>query len=226
MDNVQIISEIYGTARNSIKIYTCESELFNSKVILMSDLHNDTQLILDNLIYLHDISEYYVICIGDMAGDGTFGGDGDPTEYYEFILKHAKGLYYVQGNHDLPNKKILTNKDKSKCMIQNGKISYTPLGKIGGVNGIISNRSHPYKLPENEYLQFLNKYHGKNIDILLTHDTPKVSYIGQELILNSSLFIAPKVHIFGHCHYNDETMIKNINGTTFINVDARVIIIN
>lgn len=110
--------------------------------------------------------------------------------------------------------------------MKNGSItSYENLGKIGGVNGTISNKIHPYKMSQDKYLGYLKKYIGKKIDILLTHDTPKFeNFVGREEIYNMVLKIKPLIYIYGHCHHKKMHSIhKNIH---FLNVDGRVLVIN
>jgi hypothetical protein len=167
-----------------------------------------------------------------MAGNLIFGADGDPTEFYRYLVQDAKvkSLSVIQGNHDLPPKPTDPSKALiEQCFLPDGKVHNTDLGRIGGVHGIISNKPHPYKVPEKTYLQHLKRLRGQKLDILVTHDTPRFIYNGQEFIgkdeiYNEVLLIKPKIYIYGHCHhYRVHTEHKGIH---FLNVDGRVLIIN
>ena len=143
----------YGKTRSSydLKHIICaKSDLFQEPTILTSDLHAHSHAVLEQLETNTNIKlkDYNVITAGDMAGDGIFGSDGDPTEFYIKLQKKCKSLLVVQGNHDLPtdtrNKK--THGFDSSCLLRNGEVRDTIYGKVGGVNGIISNKPHPYKI--------------------------------------------------------------------------------
>ncbi len=211
-----------------------KSNLFNEPVILTSDLHTYSYKVFERLADEIDLSKYIVITCGDMAGDGILGHDADPTDTYEFIRQRAKALYVIQGNHDLPSiddnlMHNLCNHDGIHCFLPDGQILNTTLGKIGGVHGTISNKNHPYKKPKNIYLKILENLLKNNLDILITHDTPSFhngqeKVIGQDDIYNLVKKYKPKIHIYGHCHHHN--FIEYNSGVYFINVDARVLVIN
>lgn len=203
----------------------------------MSDMHSHTQEIIKYLKENIVLAKYYVITLGDMWGNYISGSDGDPTSYYQEILTNSAGLYIIQGNHDLPPLNInildnMKNKDNTYCYLKNGVVQDTCMGKIGGVHGTISDKKHPYKMPEKDYIKHLKKL--EKIDILLTHDTPSIidnqtqkSLIGQYSICEAVLGnkkkpgISPKFHIYGHCHH---PIVNFHNGTVFLNADSRVLI--
>jgi hypothetical protein len=172
-----------------------------------------------------------------MAGNYIRGSDGNPTQFYNYLLNtiRVKKLYIIQGNHDLPPKDCNNSslEDKiniDKYILKNGEVITTQLGKIGGVNGIISNsNNHPYKINEINYMSFMNNFIVNKIDILLTHDTPRFiknnqEFIGKDCIYEKVKSIKPKVYIYGHCHHPElHTIHNNIH---FLNVDGRVVLIN
>ena len=211
-------------------------------VIMISDLHYHTPIIFPKLAEYIDLSKCIVLTVGDMAGDlNVFGCDGDPTNEYKFMAERAKEFYFVQGNHDLPttltidnidnitHKDIKNNQDKN-AFIENGKTINSLVGQISGVNGIISDRRHPYKLPYRKYLDFIKQGLEKKPDILMTHDTPKIndglSFFrkgeGQEYLFSLVDKYKPKIHLYGHCHHWD--WHTYINGVNYICADARIII--
>lgn len=62
-----------------------------------------------------------MLSVGDMAGKGYFGSEGEPTSTYEFLADRSRLFYFVQGNHGLPTDDdrhlALTNDDGFQCMI-------------------------------------------------------------------------------------------------------------
>tara|TARA_A100001015_G_scaffold293265_1_gene369652 strand:- start:545 stop:1258 length:714 start_codon:yes stop_codon:yes gene_type:complete len=216
----------YSKYKNDVKeILKIDTDIFNTKCIITSDLHSHSIELFERLNDKINLKNYIVIIAGDMAGNYIRGSDGNPTEFYNLLLKkyHVKDLIIIQGNHDLP-----PNKDNicSNKIIKNGYIyNHNNLGKFAGVNGIISNKLHPYKLPKFKYLGFLTKYVGRKLDILITHDTPKFGdNIGNSNIYDLVLKIKPKIYIYGHCHHKDIHTIHN--KIHFFNVDGRVLICN
>ena len=226
----------YGQSKfpyDSKELLYINTNLFNIPVIITSDLHSHSIELFERLRETNiDLTKYIIIMVGDMAGNYIRGSDGNPTEFYNYLLEEikVKDIIIIQGNHDLPpedsdlsdlKKNVIKNK-----ILKNGSItSYENLGKIGGVNGTISNKIHPYKISQDKYLGYLKKYIGKKIDILLTHDTPKFeNFVGREEIYNMVLKIKPLIYIYGHCHHKKMHSIhKNIH---FLNVDGRVLVIN
>lgn len=209
----------FGTGENKEEKYLLlvSSTLFKKPTIVCSDLHTyglrTFQLLTENFV---DLSKFIVISVGDMAGDGKKGTDADPTELYTFLQNTSKQFLYVQGNHDLESPMTQTSN------IADGETIDTDLGKIGGINGIISKRDKT----EKTYISYLHKLFAQKIDILLTHETPKIpSCIGNQALFSTiqSRNKHPLIHIFGHCYHNEP--FHFISGTQYINVDSRVIII-
>lgn len=227
------------------------TNLFKEPTIVMSDLHSTTPELFKKLFESEkiDMTKYHVITVGDMAGTRVMGSDGNPTPQYAYLLNicKVKSLTIVQGNHDLPPKdcELSTPSIKqqvSNCIIRNGMIHKTVNGTVGGVNGTISRKPHPYKMPPENYYRFLKRYIGinKRPDILLTHDTPRffhemfvknkggqksripVEFIGKDEIYDLVLKIRPKIYIYGHCHHKKMHTVHE--GIHFLNVDARVVI--
>ena len=228
---------------NDIKtILTVETDMVKVPTLITSDLHSHTQAVLNDLGYNDiDISKYLVLTLGDMAGEGIFGSDGDPTEFYKRISLTSQ-LYLVQGNHDLPPENIedlmeLKNQDKTPCYISDGEEIYnTPNGTIGGVHGTISLKKHPYKkLPETFYALLENVLKWKKPDIIMTHETPEISYstpdnskvtklIGKEELFQMITKYKPKIHMYGHCHHPFAFIYTK--RVMFINADARILLLH
>lgn len=230
----------------------CQSDLFKVPIIIMSDIHQHTPDVVRRLVDTFDLSKFVVLTAGDMAGKGIFGSDGDPTESYEMLNKFAREFYFVQGNHDLPHPekehRELINHDNSKCAFKNGehKISFL-VGKIGGVNGIISNKKHPYKSSKAEYCNNLKRCLKRRLNVLMIHDTPKLplthtftekegpeepkvhssvsegNYIGNEDIFKLIDQYKPRICIYGHCHH--PTVYNQVGKVNYLNVDSRILVV-
>jgi Icc-related predicted phosphoesterase len=222
-------------------VYIVNTTLFDSPVIAMSDIHSQTTELFGMLDNLVDLSKFVVLAAGDMAGKCTLGTDGVPTNDYIFMNERAKEFYFVQGNHDLPDENNIQNTLKNgsgiHCNIKNGTTINTSIGKIGGVNGIISDKEHPYKMSYDSYFKYLKKALQFKPRILITHDTPsipvyyekrlddkgnKLRYIGNVDIYKTIDSLKPKIHFYGHCYH--PTFHNLIGGVNYINLDSRVII--
>ena len=212
------------------EIIVVETDLFDYPVIAMSDIHSqapDLVKMLDDHIKL---DQFVVLTAGDMAGQHIRGTDGDPTPEYTFLNDKAKEFYFVQGNHDLPDKYNAHNKLKNKqgnyASIKDGSKVKTLIGSISGVNGIISDKVHPYKMSYHKYTKYLRAALGFRPYILITHDTPAipVNYNdGRPYKGNNDLFkiinkYRPKIHFYGHCYHPQ--FHNYINGVNYINLDA------
>ena len=218
-------------------IIVVETDMFGDvPVLVTSDLHAWCDKIFKLLDEYIALEHFIVITAGDMGGPPIFGYDGDPTEQYEFMLEKAKEFYFVQGNHDLPGicnkQKDLTNDCGSYCGLRDGKSIKTDIGSIGGVNGTMSNKAHPYKMPEKKYLKYISDLLRKSRPrILVTHDTPslpltyetsKDRFVGNEKLYKLISQYKPLIHIYGHCHHPE--FYYHIEGVHYFNVDARVVI--
>lgn len=217
-----------------IEIIVAETSLFEQPTIAMSDIHSQTPelvVILDEFV---NLNKFVVLACGDMAGGFVRGTDGAPTPEYEFLNDRSLEFYFVQGNHDQPSKgnaelKLRTKSGK-QCNIKDGLTTKSLIGTIGGVNGIISDKEHTYKMSADTYHEKLKQALTKRPKILMTHDTPSITTLyenGERYIGNASIFdivnqYKPKVHFYGHCHHPQFHNL--INGVNYINLDGRVII--
>ena len=210
------------------EIIEIQSPLFDHPTIITSDLHTYAPEVFRQLNEFVYLDKFIVLAAGDMAGIAKFGSDGDPTESYKYMAARAKEFHFVQGNHDLPDK----NDEHLPWMIPNGRCIKTSIGTIGGMNGTISEKRHPYKMPFDKYMQYIDACLKKRPRILLTHETPCLPvcypnsqdmYVGKEELFDKVVKAKPVIHIYGHCHH--PTFYNNIEGVHFLNVDARVLII-
>lgn len=212
------------------EVIQIKSNLFSNQfpVIIMSDLHSQTLPSLLLLDYYINLDQCIVLTCGDMASERPiFGCDGDPTFFYKYLSTKTKEFYFIQGNHDLPHhdnsQNNIINLQNNYSNIKNGYSIDSLIGKIGGVNGIISDHKHPYKLNSFTYLHHLKNVLKNKIDILMTHDTPYIPNTkGNIDIFNLTQQYKPKIHLFGHCHFNK--WYYKINGVHYICADSRILI--
>lgn len=188
------------------------------KLLLMSDLHTATTKIIDDLIKIKKICKNtIVISTGDMAGNGKIGGNGDPYPDYLKIKNTAYSFYFVQGNHDIFNKKCrdLQNDDGTFCHVE-GKIQQTVIGSITGLNGIttfdcrVDKKKHRFS--EELYEKRLEYVLNLKPDILLTHQPLKKETLKK--------YYLPKIHLCGHYDIND--FFQSDKDYTMINLDGKI----
>jgi Icc-related predicted phosphoesterase len=233
-------------------VILCESNLFSKEhpVLIASDLHAQANAVIDQLSKCLNLDQFVVLTCGDMAGiKNMYGEDADPTNDYIKLAEASKEFYFVQGNHDLPNtvnsketgiERKIVNKQDAICNISNGQIINTSIGHIGGINGTISFRPHPYKMPKDKYMDFLNKVLNKGSEILMTHEAPEIDraditdsndmsvvtdhpYVGTKDVYSAFLKGKVGIHIYGHCHH--PTYYTKVDNKIFINADGRVLLI-
>lgn len=183
------------------------------KVVCMSDMHSATSEVIDKLVKSKTIDKNtIVICTGDMAGNNKMGGDADALPDYVRLRDAAQALYLVQGNHDIYNADVmhLINDDGTWCCVDQRAVD-TPLGRIAGVNGIMTDTRptmERHKYPKIEYMKRLKHTLALKPDILLTH-TP----------LTDIPYNVP-IHLFGHAHMDPYIDLSH-NGLR-LNMDGRI----
>ena len=201
-----------------------------AKVILTSDLHHNAMSVLPELVSrLDDPKEWIFVSAGDMAGSGVKGSDGDSSEALQYAQGVFKKVFFVHGNHDLevPFLSTMRNDDGSYCHLHDRVQDIPEIGKIGGVDGIISSKKKLQRLPLKEYLRVLDKVTRQSLDLLVTHEVPKITdgKVGREEILTPVLDSRTGYHLFGHHHFREGWCFP-IRKTCFLNVDSRVLLLS
>ena len=191
-----------------------------NRVLLMSDLHTATPRIIEDLVHKGIITgETVVLSCGDMAGNGKFGGDADPTEAYKVICANARAFYFVQGNHDLPNPEAnaLRNGDGTLCAVH-GVCVDTIIGRIGGVNGVIGDPVRNERHDARTYNRMLKDVIAQRPDILLTHQPPNIGADRHEGYGPQNV----PIHVCGHYAYEGDFMVRTEYGW-ILNCDSRIL---
>lgn len=196
------------------------------RIVCMSDIHSATPAVVSDMIKKRIINgETVVLCTGDMAGDGTMGGDGDPIGAYRSILEHAFALYFVQGNHDTENPAVyeLRNRDGTPCCVH-GLCIDTIIGKVAGVNGIIGNPSKQHRTTKDAYTAALRRVLSGGPDILLTHQPPRLEPEASTVDTKYEGYPpqAVPLHICGHYAYEPNYRVQTAHGI-ILNCDNRIL---
>ena len=208
---------------------------------MTSDLHSHSFSVFDDLENEINLIDYDVYTVGDMAGDMIYGSDGDATPLYNMLKEKVNHLYIIQGNHDLPpeNEDTLLqmkNSDGTKVYLSDGfDLQQTANGKVGCVHGIIShnnNKQKPYRKQIDHFNILVKNILAQKPDFFFTHETPELSYVNLDqkrikFIGKDTLFAMVgkakcKVHVYGHCHHPN--VMTYIGQTLYVNVDARILI--
>ncbi len=145
---------------------------------------------------------------------GDWGAAINVNEFYELLKKVT--VLTIYGNHE--NMEVLAklyNVRTSKylpILMEDGKVYEISNLRIAGINGIIAKKRKtkkgvPRKTPE-EFLKVAEKLKGKDIDILLLHETPFIPelfpFMAKDFRSLSALeaikIIKPRLVINGHMH--------------------------
>jgi len=145
---------------------------------------------------------------------GDWGAGVSEVEFYELLKKTV--VLSIYGNHE--NMDVLTKLYNVKTseflpmLMEDAKIYEIDSLRIAGINGIIAKkkkvrRGVPRKMPD-EFLEYARKLRGKDIDILLIHETPFLPELfpfmarnfRSETALEAVKIVKPKLVINGHMH--------------------------
>ncbi|BBM86869.1 metallophosphoesterase family protein [Candidatus Uabimicrobium amorphum] len=200
-------------------------------IILTSDLHNNTDLVLNHLEeVLPKAKDWTFISAGDMAGDGKKGGDGDAIPHLQWAKGLFRRVYFVQGNHDFnsPHAQKMKNSDGTLCHLSRRRQNIAELGWIAGMDGIISSKKKLHRTPKKEYFREIQNLAKKGLQWLVTHEVPCIPSISKqkkgyaqltEIVTNSNI----QCHVFGHCYFSE--WYGKIKSSSFFGVDGRVILL-
>jgi Icc-related predicted phosphoesterase len=178
----------------------------------------------------YDISDSIFLSSGDMYGESYYQnekrivikGTSGIVDYQ--LYNRSKYLYYIYGNHDKQNLNCLPNISSIESVINldNGT-------QISGIHGIQSGKCN-YPSQYRSYNDKIKEKLKDNLDIFITHEAPLINnnemnprnYGNQEL-QKQILKHKPKIHIFGHCHFNIPYIYQD--NILYINTDSRFILL-
>ena len=206
------------------------SNLFDSPVILTSDLHKDTAHVANWLCDQINPAEWEFISCGDMAGTDRVGEDASPLPAFRGVLERFHRFHFVLGNHDSDHEDLheLKNFDGTPCLVDRAPREVGGR-EVAGVSGIVGNPRKPGRRSIEEFQRAVEETGlvKRTSRVLLTHETPRVEgfrrCIGREDLTLWVQSLAPIAHVFGHCHLNPISITKD--RTLYINVDARIVLL-
>ncbi|KOP78573.1 hypothetical protein AMS59_12105 [Lysinibacillus sp. FJAT-14745] len=182
-------------------------------------------------IHLSDLDQAKVmVCLcGDLYTDLTKrGASGNPLPVWRAFQSQFGFVTGIAGNHDL-----LTNKEQAELestsgihyFSEGGTIMYANLA-VAGLGGIIGRADKPNRMGEADYLAKLRDIIRQVPDILLLHESPKISaqglpgnpHIWKELQNAAELLVC-----CGHVHW-DTPLVETNDGLQILNADGRAFI--
>jgi len=186
-------------------------------------------LLLDSYGARFDPERVVVLLCGDLYGDpAQRGSSGDPLPVWEAFRSHFGTVLGVAGNHDM-----VTSAGKARLEAAPGVDFYDEPRmtlhsglNIAGLGGITGRADKPNRMPEDDYLNALQKLLRGNPDVLMLHqgpDVPEFGLPGHAGIRRELTAGAPLLVCCGHVHW-DRPMAELDNGTQVINTDGRVLV--
>jgi len=164
---------------------------------------------------------------GLLLSAGDFGPDVT-SDLFDPVLESVH-LLTIYGNHDnVELIQTLRNRSGAPCWLQDGLIRNCEGLKVAGINGNIAQvkrKVHHKTIEDIHGLISKYAYLGKEIDVLITHEAPKLESIsrdkvtlGYEVFNEAVEILKPMLHLCGHVHIPSQ--ILKLNSTTLLNLDS------
>ena len=207
------------------------------KIMVISDLHYDKRVFkgVDESkawSWLIEVVDYHKPNL--LLGCGDWGSAINPEEFYELLRKTI--VLSIYGNHEnLEVLRTLYNVNSSvhlPVLIEDSKVYEFGGLKIAGISGIIAKKRKvrkgvPRKTP-GEYLGIARELKGKEVDVLLIHETPYLPSLfpfirdsfSSRTALEAVEIVKPKLVFNGHVHAGGYKIYEFSFGTKYIYVDS------
>ena len=207
------------------------------KIMVISDLHYDKRVFkgVDESkawSWLIEVVDYHKPNL--LLGCGDWGSAINPEEFYELLRKTI--VLSIYGNHEnLEVLRTLYNVNSSvhlPVLIEDSKVYEFGGLKIAGISGIIARKRKvrkgvPRKTPA-EYLGIARELKGKEVDVLLIHETPYLPSLfpfirdsfSSRTALEAVEIVKPKLVFNGHVHAGGYKIYEFSFGTKYIYVDS------
>ena len=165
---------------------------------------------------------------------GDWGTAVNEAEFYELLRRTL--VLTIYGNHENMDVLVKLRNVKSRTclpvLMEDGRVYEFNGLRIAGISGIIAlkkkiRKGVPRRTPE-EFLEVAEKLRGKDVDILLMHETPYLPklfpFMRDSLSSRTALkvveIIKPKLVINGHMHYGGYSNHDFSFGTKYIYIDS------
>ena len=207
------------------------------KIMVISDLHYNRRVFhgIDESrawSWLVEVVDYHKPDLLLSCGDWGVAING--REFYELLKKVI--VLTIYGNHE--NMEVLTKlynirtNNYLPVLMKDGKTYEVGGFRVAGINGIIASKKKvkkgvPRKTVE-EYLEVAERLKGKDIDVLLMHETPYLPELfpfmrdsfSSRTALRVVEIIRPRIVVNGHMHIGGYKTYTFPWGTRYIYIDS------
>ncbi|WP_051287067.1 metallophosphoesterase family protein [Paenibacillus taiwanensis] len=186
-------------------------------------------LLMESILPQFDPERVVVLLCGDLFGDpAKRGSSGDPLPVWEAFHQHFGTVLGVAGNHDL-----FTAEGEAWLKATSGVNLYTEPKiatfcgmSVAGLGGVIGRADKPNRMPEEKYLDTLQKLLHRGPQVLMLHQGP--DFPGQGLPGHAGMrqrveTVPPLLICCGHVHW-EQAIAELESGTQVINADGRVLV--
>lgn len=173
-----------------------------------------------------------ILLCGDLyANLEKRGGLGDVRPVWKAFREYFKWVTGVAGNHDdfgsFHEKLMFKLKEPNIHFLEKEEVKLDDL-KIGGVSGIIGSNNKAFRVPEHDFLDYIEARLKKKPEILLLHEGPSCKEEGlmgsPEVRAVLEKFRKPTLVCCGHSHWWRH-LVELDNGTQVLNSDAKAFIL-
>lgn len=221
LDALIVTSDLQGNIRT------------NTEILLLGEVLPEflKNLLVTELKDIRPESTGVLLC-GDMyATLLKRGGLGDVRSVWYAFREQFRWVSGVAGNHDdfgtFHDKLEFILKEEDIFFLEKDSVEVDDL-KIGGVSGIIGTKRKTNRVPESDFLDYIEDRLRKKPDVLLLHEGP--SYEEKDLwgspevreVLEKSK--RPILVCSGHCHWSKH-LVELENKTQVLNADGKVFIL-
>ena len=165
---------------------------------------------------------------------GDWGSAINEEEFYELLRRVI--VLTIYGNHE--NMDVLTKMYNIKTdnylpiLMEDGRVYELSGLSIAGISGIIASKRKvkkgvPRRTPE-EFLNIAKKLEGKEVDVLLIHETPYLPELfpfmrddyTSRTALEAVRVVKPRLVFNGHMHYGGYKFYEFSFGTKYVYIDS------
>ncbi|MDK8180321.1 metallophosphoesterase [Paenibacillus sp. UMB4589-SE434] len=222
LDALIVTSDLQGIAGHGTR------EEHSSKLV-GEELPEIVALLLESILPQYDPERVGVLLCGDLYGDPLKrGASGDPLPVWKAFHQHFGTVLGVAGNHDL-----FTAEGAGWLKAASGvnlfaepKIATYCGMTVAGLGGVIGRADKPNRMPEEKYLDTLQKLLHRGPQVLMLHqgpDFPSQGLPGHAGMRRMVEAFPPMLICCGHVHW-DQAIAELDNGTQVINADGRVLV--